>query len=237
MKLAHVLVLGAALAAAPALAQRTPASAKTTEQQARSYILSAFMTGSAPLIISDDVRVASELRQQLGLPPDADSRAVYQDLLRLIGGRPLNVRPAIRDEIGKAQASCEPDKPCFTLEGASEPLLVQYDLERDSIVFVAQPSLAVAQTKPAAPSAPPAKTAEEKAPEVSAPVAETRPVAPVPAPAPQVIEPQVPRGAAKPAPPPPAAQARPPALRRTGPCVIKPVMTDQDLVNCGATPR
>lgn len=26
-------------------------------------------------------------------------------------------------------------------------------------------------------------------------------------------------------------------LRPTGPCVVKPVMSDQDLVNCGATPR
>jgi hypothetical protein len=27
-----------------------------------------------------------------------------------------------------------------------------------------------------------------------------------------------------------------PQLKRSGPCVIKPVMSDQDLVNCGATP-
>jgi hypothetical protein len=28
-----------------------------------------------------------------------------------------------------------------------------------------------------------------------------------------------------------------PPLRKSGPCEIKPVMSDQDLVNCGATPR
>ena len=28
-----------------------------------------------------------------------------------------------------------------------------------------------------------------------------------------------------------------PALKPNGPCVIKPVMSDQDLVNCGATPH
>jgi len=35
------------------------------------------------------------------------------------------------------------------------------------------------------------------------------------------------------------AQLEPPrpALKPTGPCDIKPVMSDQDLVNCGATPR
>jgi len=27
-----------------------------------------------------------------------------------------------------------------------------------------------------------------------------------------------------------------PQLKRSGPCAIKPVMSDQDLVNCGATP-
>jgi hypothetical protein len=27
-----------------------------------------------------------------------------------------------------------------------------------------------------------------------------------------------------------------PQLKRSGPCVVKPVMSDQDLVNCGATP-
>jgi hypothetical protein len=27
-----------------------------------------------------------------------------------------------------------------------------------------------------------------------------------------------------------------PQVKRNGPCVIKPVMSDQDLVNCGATP-
>lgn len=35
------------------------------------------------------------------------------------------------------------------------------------------------------------------------------------------------------------ASVRPPVeaqLKRSGPCVIKPVMSDQDLVNCGATP-
>ena len=28
-----------------------------------------------------------------------------------------------------------------------------------------------------------------------------------------------------------------PSLKPSGPCVIKPVMSDQDLVNCGATPH
>ena len=28
-----------------------------------------------------------------------------------------------------------------------------------------------------------------------------------------------------------------PALKPSGPCIIRPVMSDQDLVNCGATPH
>jgi hypothetical protein len=34
----------------------------------------------------------------------------------------------------------------------------------------------------------------------------------------------------------PAAMARADVLKANGPCVVKPVMSDQDLVNCGATP-
>ena len=65
----------------------------------------------------------------------------------------------------------------------------------------------------------------------------------------QIVEPQEPR--TKPAAAPvaksqtaPAAatiararEARPPLPKPNGPCVIMPVMSDQDLVNCGATPH
>ena len=47
-----------------------------------------------------------------------------------------------------------------------------------------------------------------------------------PKPAPVVARPQAP----------PVTGAEPPQ-KRTGPCEVKPVMTDQDLVNCGARPR
>lgn len=42
------------------------------------------------------------------------------------------------------------------------------------------------------------------------------------------------QGAPQPA---PAVMARAEATKPNGPCVIKPVMSDQDLVNCGATPH
>jgi len=53
----------------------------------------------------------------------------------------------------------------------------------------------------------------------AAPVGEPRP-------APVVARPQA-----------PPITAAVPALKRTGPCEVKPVMTDQDLVNCGARVR
>jgi hypothetical protein len=329
----------AALASAPAFAQQqAPAPEKTSEQQARSYIASAFMTGAAPLILSDDVVVQPELRQRLALPADAPSRTVYQALTNLTMGKPLMVRPAIRDEIIKSQALVTQGKPIFAVEAGDTTLVVQYDLDRDAISFVGQPAaIAVAQpvTPPAAPekvpdapaapaAAVPAPAAPVAAPEpppappapVAAPEPPPAPPAPVaapeppPAPAPAAAAPAAPEPAptpaaeAAPAPTPapepqpapaPAAEAQPapapaaaaapaatvqpapapaaekkplqivepqlprvvkpartvavapavrgprldqqPLLKPAGPCEIKPVMSDQDLVNCGATPR
>ena len=263
MKRTTALLL--ALGAAAALAQQpTP---KTSEQQARTYIASAFMTGAAPLILSDDVVVQPELRQRLALPQDANSRTVYQALVNLTLGKLLQVRPAIRDEVLKSQAIATPGKPIFALEAGDTTLVLQYDLERDNISFVGQP----AQIATAAPVTPPTTVqqvpntqpavtqapAPEPAP-AAAPAPEPAPVA-TPAPAPaveatppaepakpalQVVEPQEPRMAKQG----PAAAPKPQAVRAplespravlkpTGPCEIKPVMSDQDLVNCGATPR
>src|SRR2546430_50514 len=63
-------------------------------------------------------------------------------------------------------------------------------------------------------------------------------------PALKVVEPQEPRmGKQAPAAAPTAQavtaplESPRPLLKPTGPCEIKPVMSDQDLVNCGATPR
>jgi len=64
-----------------------------------------------------------------------------------------------------------------------------------------------------------------------------------------MVEPQEPRAkpavapVAKAQPAPAAAtvararEARPPLPKPNGACLIKPVMSDQDLVNCGATPH
>ena len=260
MKRTTALLL--ALSAAAALAQQpTP---KTSEQQARTYIASAFMTGAAPLILSDDVVVQPELRQRLALPQDANSRTVYQALVNLTLGKLLQVRPAIRDEVLKSQAIATPGKPIFALEAGDTTLVLQYDLERDNISFVGQPAqIATAEpvtpptTVQQVPDPQPAVTqapASETQPPAAAPAPEPAPLAePAPAPAPaaepakpalQVVEPQEPRMAKQASSAAPKAQAvRAPlespraVLKPTGPCEIKPVMSDQDLVNCGATPR
>jgi hypothetical protein len=309
MRTIKTTFLIAVLAAGPAMAQQP--AAKTTEQQARSYITSAFITGAAPLILSDDVVVQPELRTKLALPADASSRTVYQALMNLTNGKAVQVRPAIRDEVLKSQVIAAPGKPVFALETGTTTLVMQYDLERDNVAFVGQPTAIAASAPVALPEAPkplsdaptaqaqapaqpePAPAANlEAAPAASAPSAETKPAveaapatppapaaaapaatpeptpAPVATPAPtltpepmaapaaetpkpglQIVEPQEPRAKPATAPaakaqPAPAAttvararEARPPLPKPNGPCAIKPVMSDQDLVNCGATPH
>ena len=84
------LLLALSIASGAAFAQQQPQPpGKTTEQQARSYVASAFMTGAAPLIMSDDAHVSPALRQRLGVAADANSRAVYQaTALRFPGALP-----------------------------------------------------------------------------------------------------------------------------------------------------
>ena len=286
MRTIKTSLLIAMLAATPAMAQQP--AAKTTEQQARSYIASAFITGAAPLILSDDVVLQPELRTKLALPTDANSRTVYQALINLTNGKAVQVRPAIRDEVLKSQVLAAPGKPVFALEAGTTTLVLQYDLERDNVAFVGQPA-AIAAASPAATEAAPAasapgaaeaKPAAEATPAPSSPAAlpalavpavapeptpalVATPAATTPAPEPvaapaaaetpkpglQIVEPQEPRAKPAAAPvakaqPAPAAatvararEARPPLPKPNGPCAIKPVMSDQDLVNCGATPH
>src|SRR5256885_11848060 len=158
MRTIKTSLLIAVLAATPAMAQQP--AAKTTEQQARSYIASAFITGAAPLILSDDVLVQPELRARLSLPADANARTVYQALMNLTNGKPVQVRPAIRDEILKSQVLAAPGRPVFALEAGANTLGLQYDLERDNVAFVGQPT-AIAT---AAPAGAPPKTSETPAP-------------------------------------------------------------------------
>src|SRR5437763_3783224 len=182
MRTIKTTLLIAALAVSPAMAQQP--AAKTTEQQARSYIASAFITGAAPLILSDDVVVQPELRARLSLPADANARTVYQALMNLTNGKPVQVRPAIRDEILKSQVLAAPGRPVFALEAGATTLVLQYDLERDNVAFVGQPA-AIAAASPAATPAP-KSVGETPGPQAQAPAA--NPEAPPAASAPGAAE-------------------------------------------------
>jgi hypothetical protein len=299
MRLPHLIILAAVLGCPAAWAQQAQPITKTTEQQARSYILSAFMTGAAPAILSETAKVDPGLRLRLGVPAEADSRAVYYNLVRLTAGKSLTVRPAKIDELDMTQTQVEPTRPVFSLDVSDSTFVLQYDLEKDSVTTLADATRPVAVTAPvtaptppqpiadsteaAKPAAEPATSpAPELAPALAAPVVAEEPAKPAPeavtttapepaapaapaaavaAPEPakaaepepqpgarvQTVEPREPRLAppapAKAAAPQPAPvkvsreQPRLPPLKPNGACVIKPVMSDQDLVNCGATPR
>lgn len=244
MNLPRYLLI-AAFVAGPALAQQPGAPAKTTEQQARSYVASAFMTGAAPVIMSEKVAVSPALRQRLDLGPDANGQAVYQALMKMTGGKPVQVRRAAGDEIAQSEAPAPvSEQPVFAVESGETTLIVQYDLGRDNISFVGLPG-AVATAAPVVAPNPPQKVPEAPT-MVEAPKPAEAPPAMVEAPKPaQVVEPQVPRlvkpaatvAAARPVQPVVPMEERRAPLRKSGPCEVKPVMSDQDLVNCDATPR
>jgi len=256
MNLSRLCLFLAALATAAAWAQ----APKTTESQARSYILSAFMTGAAPAVLSDDVKVAPPLRTRFTLTPEADSRTVYFALVRVTAGKSLTVRPAKIDELERTQTQVEAGKPVFALDVSDSTFVLQYDLARDAITTLADATQPVAVTSPVStpePAQPIVAQAATATAEPEKPVAEpAKPAAepagaaapePLPGARVQVVEPREPRFI-KPAAPPAlslpeplqqTARGQPPAppLKPNGACVVKPVMSDQDLVNCGARPR
>ena len=89
-----------AVALPQALAQTlAQAPVVPTEAQARQYIFGAFITGAAHAIMSRDVTVDPELRRRAAIPPDADSRAIYDALIRITEYKPLTVRRARPDEV------------------------------------------------------------------------------------------------------------------------------------------
>ena len=203
-----------------------PASDATPEQKARAEVASAFMTGTAPGVVNEKVVLGPTLQARLGLPPGTQGAKVYDALIGLAQG----ATPSVRDAT-PADAKRFPDlpPPLFTVSAGDLNLLLRYDLQSRNVTFAEQLS------------APPIAAAT--------PVADAAAAAPA-APAYSVVEPKTPakakakrkaRAKAKPkaktrVAQAPAAPVAEPPLKRSGPCVIKPVMSDQDLVNCGATP-
>ena len=108
-----------------------------TENDARSYVLSAFITGAAPAILSEDVALAPDLRERLGLAAGADRNAIYNALIALTDGKPLKVSGSLKD-VGDAITSSV-DRPVLEVHAGHERLLVQYDLQANNIAYVGLP--------------------------------------------------------------------------------------------------
>lgn len=119
------------LAAGTASAQN-----RTTEQQARSYIQSAFITGAAHAILTSDVALGPQLSEQLKLPPNANRDRIYEAIFALTEEKTLLVRKSTADEAAAVGARAS-SNPVFALEGGAVPLVVVYDLERNAIPYVA----------------------------------------------------------------------------------------------------
>ncbi len=218
-----VLLAGCAAQAQQAAPEATP------EQKARSYVASAFMTGAAPAILSEKVALGPDLQARLGLAPGTDGAKIYDALIGLMQGATPKIGDATPEE---AQRSQQQAPPLFTLSAGDLKLLMHYDLQANKVDFVEQLS-----APPVAATAPVAEAAKPEAAKPEAVKEQPEPAAAQPAYS--VVEPKTPQKAAPKPEPRPRVQAKAPvepALKPNGPCAIKPVMSDQDLVNCGATP-
>jgi len=233
--LAHALLIAGLALAAPAMAQ-LPGTAPPAVQ-ADAHIFSAFTTRTDPRLLADNVALGPALRGQIG--EEKDSSRIYDALMAGVAGKPVRSRTlSIGEAAGYASLGVNAVDPVVLVEADDLRLLMQYSIAEKNVAFVEQLAGApVALTPQAAPKpepiveralpteppppppAPPASVVAPAAKPAAAPSPRTAPVAPV---------------AAVPAAPTPAA---PRPAQRSGPrgeCVIKPVMSEDDLWNCSA---
>jgi outer membrane protein OmpA-like peptidoglycan-associated protein len=100
--------------------------------------------------VADDVTLTPALRERLGLPANADSRAIYEALIALTEDKPLTVRFAAPNELSAVDANGR-KAALIALEAGDVKLFMRYDLERDNIGFItdqpqAPKAIAVAQS-------------------------------------------------------------------------------------------
>src|SRR5712671_1893291 len=118
------VVLVGALTSGLVLAQgRGPTAA-----QARAYIYGAFLTQAAPGILADNVKIGPELEQRLKIAVGASSEMIYQSLVALTDGKPLDVRRSTEDEVAGygSVPGLDPALPSYTLQAGDQRFLVQY---------------------------------------------------------------------------------------------------------------
>jgi len=136
-------LVGIALAGAflhdSALAQRRGAA---TEEEARTFIHSAFITQADPAVIGRRVALGPELERRFGLSREADGAKVYELLINIAGDKPVAVRRAAADEIAgygtRRGFDAKAPHPVYTLSMGDEKFLLQYDLSALAIPFVGQ---------------------------------------------------------------------------------------------------
>ncbi len=195
------------------------------QAEAQSHIASAFVTGADPRVLAERVALGPALRKRVG--DEADSRKVYDALVDATSGRDVRVRalsPAEAERFASVPGVSGAGM-LFALQAPELILVLQYASPQKSVTFIEQLSAAPARAAAAPPVPPPPAPVAPKPAAVPAPAA-----APAPKPAPPPVQ-------QAPAPRPPAPKPAAAPLKPTGDCVIKPVMSDQDFVNCGATPR
>jgi hypothetical protein len=203
----------ACIALAATLSSTTVAAQAPTQAQAEahSHIMSAFLTGADPRLLSEGVIIGPRLKQQLG--GDVGPGRVYEALIQASSGKDIQVRALAPAEAVRfaSVTGVRIGDPLFALLANGLVLVLQYAAGQKSISFVEQLSRPLPRIA-AAPKPEPPVLRLPPPPGLSAPAE-----APAPATAP--------------------ASAKPATPRPRGECVIKPVMSDDDLYNCGATPR
>jgi outer membrane protein assembly factor BamE len=142
----------AVAAASPPPEPAAPPLPPATEAQARYWVYGAFLTQAEPGILSERVALGPELEQRLGIASGADRAKIYQALMALINGKPLSVRKATEEEAARysAETKRELTGTLFAVQAGDVTLLVQYDLQANTIPFVGELSSTSASVPSAA---------------------------------------------------------------------------------------
>jgi hypothetical protein len=214
----------AALAAGLALCAAARAQPAAADVEARSHILSAFMSGADPLVLGEGVVVGPALRARLG--PQTSNTRLYNSLIELSLDKPLTLRRATSDEISRFARGRPGGDPVYVLEAGEDALLLQYAAQDKRLAYVEDLKVVAAMSaagEPLKPAAPMPRTRCNIKAAMSdedlrncADIAGARIVA-VEMPAPPVLQ----------------SSAGAPQSR--APCVVKAQMSAQDLRNCGVS--
>ena len=199
----------ARLACIAAILLATPALAqfaKVTEGE--SHIASAFMSGADPGVMADDVRLGPSLRRDLG---NAEGRKVYEALVERVSGAELKVNVlSAADAARYAKLVGSLANPLILVEAGEVALLMQYADASKHVTFVEQVRSPAPRSEQSVPKPEPPRLA----PVMLVPVPAA--AAPPPRPAPVIVQ-----------------KPKPAPIKPRADCVIKPVMSDEDLIACG----